>query len=352
MSPEQIDFMTRQPRIRRILTGGATLALLGLGFAACNSGKGQKAPLTAEQAGEAAPHTDEAAPAAGEEAGTISLSPEAQANIGLTVVAVEVRPIERTLLLNATLEVDPDREAIVSSRVPGKVLAVNARIGDRVTRGQPLVVLQSLQIAETPPKLEIPSPLDGVVLERTVTVGGTVDQTTALFRVADLSHILAQAEVYEADLGSARVGQMARLRVPAYPDRVFVGRVARLAGSIDPERRTLRVWIDLPNTLDRLLKPAMFGQIVLVLSRSGAAVTVPNEAVQTQGPERFVFVRNGSGFLRQPVVLGDRDDRYTSIQSGVIEGDEVVTRGAVELASVTSQAAAGGVQDESKPHSH
>ena len=50
----------------------------------------------------------------------------------------------------------------------------------------------------------------------------------------------------------------------------------------------------------------------------------------------------GFRFLRQPVMLGDRDDRHTVIKGGVIEGDEVVTRGAVELASATSKAAAGG----------
>ena len=322
---------------------------------------GPAKPGAAEPSGAPHEHGDEEkpdehgpAPAAGaEEPGTISLSPEARANIGLEVVTVEVRPIERTLLLNATLQVDPDREAFVSSRVQGKVTAVKAGIGDRVPRGRALVVLQSLQIAETPPLVEVPSPLDGVVLERSVTVGETVDPTKTLFHLADLSHVLAQAEVYEADVGAVRIGQTARLRVTAYPARVFTGRVVRLADAIDPERRTLRLWIDLSNTRDRLLKPAMFGQVVLVLARSASAVTVPNEAVQTQGPERFVFVRNGEAFQRQPVVVGDRDDRYTAIKSGVVEGDEVVTQGAVELATLASQpASGGGVQDESKPHGH
>jgi len=81
-------------------------------------------------------------------------------------------------------------------------------------------------------------------------------------------------------------------------------------------------------------------------------VTVPNEAVQVNGPERFVFVQNGEAFLRQNVILGERDDRYTAIKGGLVEGDEVVVRGAVELATVASQPAAGVMQDESKPHSH
>ena len=63
------------------------------------------------------------APAHEEDAdpGTITISPEARANIGLTVDTVAERVIERTLLLNATLKVDPDHEAFVSSRVQGKV---------------------------------------------------------------------------------------------------------------------------------------------------------------------------------------------------------------------------------------
>ncbi|MBA2382585.1 MAG: biotin/lipoyl-binding protein, partial [Chloroflexi bacterium] len=94
-----------------------------------------------EHADEGAPHTH--AEGGAEESGSISLSPEARANIGLETVVATIRPIERTLALNATLQVDPDREAFVSSRVQGKVTAVRAKIGDRVAKGQTLVVLQS-----------------------------------------------------------------------------------------------------------------------------------------------------------------------------------------------------------------
>ena len=169
---------------------------------------------------------------------------------------------------------------------------------------------------------------------------------------ADLSRLLAQAEVYESDLASVRVGQTARIRVSAFPNRVFMGRVIRLADAIDRERRTLRIWIDVPNTRDRLLKAEMFAQVSLVVASSGQTVAVPNESIQSQGPERFVFVQNGDAIVRQNVVTGERNDQYTAIKSGVVEGDEVVTRGAVELATLSSQPTGGGLQDESKPHSH
>ncbi len=326
-------------RIRLLL--GAGLGLLALAVGACNRGKSQAASA------DPAAHSHEET-----EPGTITISPEARANIGLAVETAEERVIERTLLLNATLKVDPDHEAFVSSRVQGKVTGVNANVGDVVARGQPLVAIQSLQIAETPPTVEVTSPLNGVVLERNVTVGETVDPTRALFHVGDLSHLLAEAEVYEADLATVRLGEFARLRVTPYPDRVFTGRVVRLADAIDPVRRTLRIWIEVRNTADRKLKPDMFAQVNLVVATSGRAVTVPNEAVQTEGPDRFVFVQNGEAFMRQNVVLGERDDRYTAIKSGVIAGDFVVTRGAVELKTVALRPAGGGVVDESKPHTH
>jgi len=301
---------------------------------------------------EAAPHTH-APKESAEKPGTISLSPEAQANIGLTLAPAEERTIERTLLLNATLRVIPDREAFVSSRVQGKVTAVKANVGDRVAQGDPLVVLQSLQIAETPPLVTVPSPLDGMVLERSVTVGETVEPSKSLFRLADISRLWAQAEVYEADLARVRLGQAARLRVTAYPDRDFTGRVVRLADEIDPEKRTLRIFIAVANTPDRKLKPAMFGQVNLVTATGGRLVAVPNDAVQSEGPERFVFVMNGERFQRQNVVVGERDDRYTAIRSGLVPGDEVVVQGAAQLATVAQQGAGGGGPvDESKPHAH
>lgn len=305
-----------------------------------------------EHGGETMPHEDDPG-GAGEEPGTISLSPEARANIGLTTEAAEERPIERTLLLNATLRVIPDREAFVSSRVQGKVTAIKANVGDRVGRGDPLVVMQSLQIAETPPLVTVPSPLDGVVLDRSVTVGETVDPSKSLFRLADISRLWAQAEVYEADLARVRLGQTARVRVTAYPDREFAGRVVRLADEIDPEKRTLRIFIEVANTSDRKLKPAMFGQVNVVTATSGRVVTVPSDAVQSEGPERFVFVKNGERFQRQSVVVGDRDDRYIAIRSGLVPGDEVVVQGAAQLKTVAQQGAGGaGLVDESKPHTH
>ena len=329
--------MRRHPLLLVSLAG-----LITAGALACGRGKSQSPPPDAHaEAPEAA------------EPGSISIGPEARANIGLMTVAAEERVIERTLVLNATLKVDPDHEAFVSSRVQGKVTSVAANVGDQVRRAQPLVVLQSLQIAETPPSVEITSPLEGIVMERSVTVGETVDQTKELFHVADLSHLLAEAEVYEADLGSVRRGQQARLRVTPYPDLVFTGRVVRLADAIDPVRRTLRVWIEVANTPDRKLKPDMFAQANLIVATSGRSVTVPNDAIQSDGPSRFVFVQNGEAFQRQEVVVGDADDRYTAIRSGVIVGDLVVTRGAAELKTVSTQrAGAGGLIDESKPHVH
>ena len=106
-------------------------------------------------------------------------------------------------------------------------------------------VMESLRkpalVTKTPPTVEVTSPLDGVVLERSVTAGETVDPTKELFHVADQSHLLAQAEVYETDLASVRLDQTARVRVAPFPNRVFTGRVVRLANTIDPDRRTLRI---------------------------------------------------------------------------------------------------------------
>ena len=300
---------------------------------------------------EAAPH-EHPASATSEAAGSITISAEGKANIGLKTATVDTRTIERTLLLNGTLKVDPDRDALVSSRVAGKVISISANVGDAVALGQSLVSLQSLQIAETPPTVQVVSPLDGVVLDRSVTVGQTIDPSVRLFRVADLTHLLAQAEVHEADLAKVRRGQLARIRVLPFPDQVYSGRVVRLADAIDPERRTLLVWIEVQNTPDRRLKPEMFAQVDLVVARLSSAVVVPNEAVQMNGPERFVFVQNGESFVRQNVVVGERDDRYTAILSGLVPGDEVVTVGAVELRTLSSQPSGAGLVDESKPHTH
>jgi len=171
------------------------------------------------------------------------------------------------------------------------------------------------------------SPVSGVVLQKPGTQGMRFMPGEVLYEIADLSSVWMLAEVFEQDLGLVRVGQEAKLRIVAYPDKVLVGKVVFVYPTIDPDTRTARVRIELPNLLG-LLKPAMYGNVELASDhRKGKTLAVPESAVLDSGTRQLVLVRRGEGlFEPRAVKVGVRADGYVGVMEGLQAGEEVVVR--------------------------
>ena len=171
------------------------------------------------------------------------------------------------------------------------------------------------------------SPVSGVVLQKPGTQGMRFMPGEVLYEIADLSSVWMLAEVFEQELGLVRVGQEAKLRIVAYPDKAIAGKVVFIYPTIDPDTRTARVRIELPNPLG-LLKPAMYGNVELVSDRGKAkTLAVPDSAVLDSGTRQLVLVRRGEGlFEPRAVKLGVRADGYVGVMEGLQAGEEVVVR--------------------------
>ena len=169
------------------------------------------------------------------------------------------------------------------------------------------------------------SPVDGVVLEKPSLKGMRFMPGEQLYLIADLSLLWLLADVFEQDLGWVRQGQVAKIRVNAYPDKVFSGKVAFVYPTVMPETRTAKVRIDLANS-GGLLKPAMYASVEVVAGQSKARrVTVPDSAVLDSGTRQIVLVQRGEGlFEPREVKLGARGDGYIEVLEGVKEGESVV----------------------------
>jgi Cu(I)/Ag(I) efflux system membrane fusion protein len=148
-----------------------------------------------------------------------------------------------------------------------------------------------------------------------------------LFEIADLSSVWMLAEVFEQELGLVRVGQEAKLRIVAYPDKAIAGKVVFIYPTIDPDTRTARVRIELPNPIG-LLKPAMYGNVELASGQGGGKkLAIPDSAVLDSGNRQAVLVRRGEGlFEPRTVKLGRRADGYVEVTDGLQTGEEVVVR--------------------------
>ena len=255
----------------------------------------------------------------------VELSDTAQKSIGLKVVEADLKPIEGVLPVNGIVKAEPNRVGEVSTRAEGRIQELYANLGDRVKKGQKLAAMLPRQIGN-PPLVSITAPLSGTIVERNVSLGGSVEPKETLFRIVDLSEVIVEGDVFESDVSKVKLGQDARVRTDAYPDMVFNGTVSFIASQIDPEKRTLRVWVSIDNK-EGLLKPGFFARVDLVVRPGGEVLAVPVGAIIDDGAEKFVFVKNGSRFVRQDVATGLSDDSYIEITDGLYPGDQVVTDG-------------------------
>ncbi len=197
--------------------------------------------------------------------------------------------------------------------------------------GEAVARLRGTGAAET--AMPLVSPLSGVVVRHEAFTGAGVEPTQMLYLVADLSQVWVEADVHERDLARVQPGQGAEIRVQAYPDRVFSGRVETLGRALEEETRTLMVRVVVRNR-DEALKPGMLAQVGLLTGAGDDALTVPADAVQRDGERALVFVEQEPGvFAVREVTVGRMAGNRIEIRVGVEPGEKVVTTGSFRLKS-------------------
>jgi multidrug efflux pump subunit AcrA (membrane-fusion protein) len=262
--------------------------------------------------------------------GPVTLTKLQQESIGLQTDKADFHSIDTILLLNGSVKIDPDRHAHVTTRISGRVEQLLARVGDRVEKGQKLAVIQSRQLGDPPPTVDVTAPVSGVINDRPVTLGDSVEPNTELFHVADLSKVIVIAQVYEEDVAKVKLEQTARITALSYSTNEFAGKVTFVGLELDPETRTLPIWLAVDNP-DGKLRADMFVKAAVLLAKNSDVLAVPKSAVLSDGGEKFVFVRTDNTFNRVDVQTSAEDDRNVEIKDGLVPGDDVVVQGQREI---------------------
>ena len=187
----------------------------------------------------------------------------------------------------------------------------------------------------------VAAPIGGVIAERNVVLGETVEPSKVIFKILDPSVVFVEGDAFEESLRELKVGQSVRIRLASYPDEVFAGKISRLSPTIDPQKRTLRLWVEVVNPSGKL-KPNLFSEMNIVVGGQGEVLAIPIEAVISTEGENFVFVEEKGSFRRADVVLGARDDRFVEVKKGLLPGDRVVTDGKQQLYTQSLIAKQGG----------
>ncbi len=174
--------------------------------------------------------------------------------------------------------------------------------------------------------LPIASPVTGTIIEKNMVTGSAVKAGTRLLRLADLSTVWVEGEVYESDLPWVKVGMQARVTLPERPGLVYTATVIFIDPIINPQSRSAVIRVLLDNT-NGALRPEQFATLQLQVNL-GERLVVPEQAVIYSGNQRIVFIDKGNGrLLPKKIKTGLRNKDMIEVVEGLALGDRIVTSG-------------------------
>ena len=179
-------------------------------------------------------------------------------------------------------------------------------------------------------KTRITAPFAGIVGLRHVSVGEYITAGQALVNLEAIDPVKADFRVPEKFLPAIRVGQTIKIKVDAFPEDSFEGRVYAIDPRLDVAGRSLLVRAMVPNR-DQRLRPGLFARVTVLLQLKEDALSVPEQAIVPQGDSQFVFkIVDGKAKLTK-VKIGTRREGRVEIVEGLAAGDQVVTAGQLKI---------------------
>ena len=247
----------------------------------------------------------------------IKLSADLRRDAGIQITVAGPQSIAETLPVHGEIVSASDRVHRVTARYPGVARQITKNIGDRVSKGETLVVVESNDSLEP---YRIVSPGSGRVLERHVNVGEAMAEQT-LFVIGDLSQVWAELAVFPRDVARLRSGMGVDVQLDRGSDPQRA-KIDYIAPGADAQRRIVaRATLD---NADGHWPPGAFVNAQLILDERSAAVAVPQSALQYNEGQPLVFVETDGGFAARPVRLGLQDRSHAEVLEGLRAGERVV----------------------------
>ena len=180
--------------------------------------------------------------------------------------------------------------------------------------------------------IHIHSPISGVITNRFGSIGQKVNPSHELFEIIALENVWCEADIFEKDLTRIKKGQTVHVRVSAYQNDYFTGKIFYIGSTLDSDTKTIKILVEIGNKGEKL-KPGMFANTNIVIGKKANTLVIPKEAILEDEGLQIVFAKEPQGYHRHVVTTGIVSDPYIEILSGLSEGNVIVTKGNYQLKS-------------------
>lgn len=236
----------------------------------------------------------------------------------------QVRDIEDYLILVGSVKAMD--EAVLYPRVSGKLMRNLLTEGDAVKKDQTVALIERDEPGVVYEPAPVPSTLNGVIGRIYQDSGANVTPQTPIALVVSQGQVRVVVDVPERYVGKVYMGQPAYIKVDAFPDTLFRGKVYRISPVVDTKTRSAAIELLADNSSGRL-KSGMFSEVRLVVGAREGAVAVPASAVLNENGKSYVFVPVNGTAEKRYIRKGVANDDFVQAASGLKAGDELITFG-------------------------
>ena len=303
------------------------------------------------------------------------VAPVAEVVPTVSVVEVSARMVPQTAVYTSTVQAYVKNN--IAPQMAGRIIKINAEIGDFVKKGQVLAEIDkaslqqaqlqllnqevelerlrtlyeagavsksdfdSIELAYNVTKTQVEnllentvlcSPIDGVVTARNYDVGDMYAMSSPIYTVEQIKPVKLLVAVSESDYTKVKKGDSVEIIADALPELTFNGKIEKIYPTVDAATRTFNVEVVVPNNYSSL-RPGMFARVTVDFGSNNNVVIPDMAVVKQQGSgERFVYVLNADGTVTyKKVELGRRMGAEYEVLSGLEDGDKIVTGGQIRL---------------------
>lgn len=187
-------------------------------------------------------------------------------------------------------------------------------------------------------RYELRAPFDGMIVERHLSLGESVQANANVMTLADLSSVWAEIMISAKDLSTVRVGTSVTVKASSFESQSS-GVVSYVGSLLGEQTRTATARVTLPNP-DLAWRPGLFVNVEIVAGEANVPMAVTTEALQSVEDRAVVFVQTAEGFRAMPVKTGRSDGKMVEIVEGLQAGVTYVTKGSFTLKSELGKSAA------------